>query len=115
MVNKPKKSVRFLGVVAIVGLMGLGVAGFAWYEKPTKEKWASIEPEMTQEQVVDLLGRPKMVLTTESALKEQYGLGWACTRQSMSAKVAVYYEKMLALYIWFDADNRVEETCIARS
>ena len=105
--------ILFGGMVVI--LVAAGMAYFAWYEKPTRDKWAKIEVGMAESRVVALLGSPRMILNTSVELTDQYDMGWVCTRQSVSGRVLVYAESMLMLYIWLDADGQVEETCVASS
>ncbi len=109
-----KSSIVLFGGIAVI-LVVAGMAYFALYDKPTRDKWAKIEVGMTEARVVELLGTPRMVLKTGVELQDQYEMGWVCVRQSVTGKVLVYAESMLMLYIWLDSDGQVQETCVASS
>jgi|GEM_PF-3518479 len=113
--KRPQKSwIILFGGIAVI-LVTVALAYLLFDDKPTRDKWAKIEVGMTEARVVELLGTPRMSLTTSVELQDQYDMGWVCTRQSVTGRVLVYAESMLMLYIWLDADGQVEETCVASS
>ena len=83
--------------------------------KAEYDKLRSVQVGWTEEQVKAHLGEPWKVYTKDGAPEDYYVEGWAHKERPITNKVWIYIEDEPSAYVYFDAQNRVEEIFVGGS
>lgn len=81
----------------------------AW-RRPTREPWSTIDVGERIDTVRRRLGPPVHEYTRESAPEDYYVEGWRRRERPITGSVHIWMGADLILYVWCDADGKVEET-----
>lgn len=82
---------------------------------PTRRLWAQVAVGDTAESVIQRLGEPYRTVCCSEGNEDYYITGYGYKRRPISNRVLIYLKSDLVLYVWLDADDRVEETFVANS
>lgn len=82
---------------------------------PTRKLWAQVAVGDTAESVIQRLGEPFRTVSRSEGNEDYYLKAYGYKRRPISNRVLIYTKSDLVLYVWLDADDRVEETFIAGS
>jgi len=79
------------------------------WRAPTYERWRQIAVGDTEAKVRASLGTPRYEYDAASAPADYYIEGYGKPDRGITGRVLIYLERDLVLYVWIDADGRVEE------
>lgn len=95
----------------------LGAVGL-WlhqWRAPTMRAWNQIAIGQTEVEVRRLIGAPIKEYVRDEAPDDYRIEGYGRPDRSITGKVLIYLATDLVLYVWLDANGRVEETFVASS
>jgi outer membrane protein assembly factor BamE (lipoprotein component of BamABCDE complex) len=107
-----------VGIAATALVAGVILLSFLAVRGAFKEEYEtfrSVQPGMSEEQVIQLLGKPYKVYEKDTAPKNYYVEGYAFKQRPITNKVYIYVASEPIAYVYFNKDNKVEEIFIGGS
>lgn len=108
------KVVVGIGIVIAIAVLVGSLAIRTTFEEEY-EKFRAVKPGMTEEEVVQLLGKPFKVYEKETAPKNYYIEGYAFKERPITSKVYIYVASEPILYVYIDKNKKVEDMFLGGS